>query len=99
MRTRPRERKEIGPRHARPGRSLLCLVVPIWWSGVASTLWLRDDLELAASPHFRIGTAIAALLTASAMTARAMERGSVQARKIHPWLGAAAALLAAAQAV
>jgi hypothetical protein len=74
-------------------------VLGIWLSGLASTLWLRDDLQPGASFHFRTGTVMALLLTGSWLTARAMEQGNRPARAIHPWLGAAAALLAAAQAV
>jgi hypothetical protein len=99
MRTRPRERAGVGPLHARWGRRVLYLVCAIWLSGLASTLWVRDDLEAGTSFHFRIGTAMALLLAGSGLSARAMENGNRRARAIHPWLGAAAALLAAAQAV
>lgn len=99
LRTHPRERARVGPLHARLGRAVLTLVLAMWISGLASTVWLRDDLQAGASFHFRIGSAIALLLVGSWLTARALERGSLQARAIHPWLGAAAALLAAAQAV
>jgi hypothetical protein len=99
LRTRPRARKDIAARHARLGRVVFTLVVVLWLSGVASTVWLRDDLSAATSFHFRIGTGIALLLAGSGYTSRLIEQGSVPARTIHPWLGAAAALLAAAQAV
>lgn len=99
MRTRPRERARVGPVHARWGRRVLYLVCAIWLSGVASTLWVRDDLEAGTSFHFRIGSAMVLLLAGSGITARAMEHGNRRARAIHPWLGAAAALLAAAQVV
>ena len=99
LRTHPRERSRVAPLHARLGRVVLVLVLTIWVSGLGSTVWLRDDLQPGASFHFRIGSAIALLLVGSWLTARAIERGNRQARAIHPWLGAAAALLAAAQAV
>ena len=38
---------------------------------------------------------MALLLTGSAITSRLMRRGHAGAREIHPWLGAAAVLLAA----
>jgi hypothetical protein len=99
LRTRPRERARVGPIHARFGRMVAVLVLLIWVSGLASTLWLRADLQAGASFHFRTGTVMALLLTGSWLTARALEKGDRRARAIHPWLGAAAALLAAAQAV
>lgn len=99
MRTRPRERARVGPRHARIGRAVMLLVVLIWLSGVASTVWLRDDLPPGSSFHFRIGSAMTLLLMGSWLTARAIEHGNARSRAIHPWLGAAAVLLAAAQAV
>lgn len=99
LRTRPRERARVGPLHARLGRVVLALVLAVWVSGVASTLWLRADLTPAASFHFRVGSAMALLLIGSWLTSRALARGHARARAVHPWLGAAAALLAAAQAV
>ena len=99
MRTHPRERARVGPLHARIGNVMVVLVSAIWLSGIASTLWLRSDLDVTTSFHFRIGSAITLLLFGSWFTARAFQRGNRRARAIHPWLGAAAALLAAAQAV
>lgn len=99
MRTRPRERVRVGPQHARLGRLVFWLVLAVWLSGFASTVWLRDDLTAGHSFHFRIGSAMTVLLSGSWLTARQLERGDQRARAIHPWLGAAAALLAAAQAV
>lgn len=99
LRTHPRERTRVGPIHARFGRIVIALVLVIWVSGLASALWARDDLQAGASFHFRTGSMMALLLTGSWLTARALEKGNRQARAIHPWLGAAAALLAAAQAV
>jgi hypothetical protein len=61
-------------------------------------LWLRGDMSIASTLHFRIGTSMVLLLTGNALTARLMTRGNRTARDLHPWLGAAAVLLAAAHA-
>jgi hypothetical protein len=72
-------------------------VAAAWTFGLASTWWLRDDIDVGASQHFRSGTILLLLLTGSAVTARGVRHGAHGARSVHPWLGAAAALLAAAQ--
>jgi hypothetical protein len=92
-------RAELAARHARLGRLVYAGVLASWVAGAASTLWVRNDLAVAESLHFRIGSAMVLLLSASLWTSRAMQRGSAGAREIHPWLGAAALLLAAAHAV
>jgi hypothetical protein len=96
LRTARRDRAAIAARHARWARIAYAAVLLSWLAGALSVLLGRDDLTLAASLHFRSGTALALLLTGSALTSRAMERGSHSARDWHPWLGAAAVLLAAA---
>jgi hypothetical protein len=96
MRTARRGRAALAASHARLAPLAYGMVLASWLIGAASTLWLRADLEIASSLHFRSGCAMALLLTGSALTARAMRRGSAGAREIHPWLGAAAVLLAAA---
>jgi hypothetical protein len=63
--------------------------------GFLSTWRLRSDLELAASVHFRIGGLIILALSGGMLTSRWMRRAEIRA--IHPWFGAAAMLLAAAQ--
>jgi uncharacterized protein DUF4079 len=82
-------------RHARLAPVMYALVVTSWMAGVVSTWLLRRDLELATSPHFRIGIAIVLTLSAGAVTSRWMHRPQIRA--LHPWFGAAAMLLAAAQ--
>lgn len=94
-----RDRAALALRHARVARLTYVAVLLNWLFGAASTLWARADLAGASSLHFRSGTVMALLLTASALTAGRMQRGSAAAREIHPWLGAAALLLAAAHAV
>jgi hypothetical protein len=98
LRTARRDRAAIATRHARWARITYIAVLLSWLAGVLSVLLGRDDLSLAASLHFRSGTALALLLTGSAVSGRAMERGAEGARDWHPWLGAAAVLLAAAHA-
>jgi hypothetical protein len=98
LRTARRGRAALAARHARSARVAYAAVLLSWLAGALSVLFARDDLTVAASLHFRSGTALALLLTGSALTGRAMERGSLNARDWHPWLGAAAILLAAAHA-
>lgn len=99
LRRARRDRATLATRHARLARVTYALVLLSWLAGAASVLWTRDDLSLAASLHFRSATLLAALLTGSALTARAIERGHTGARDWHPWFGGGALLLAAAHAV
>jgi hypothetical protein len=96
-RTLPRRRHELLVRHARLAPIAYALVGLTWLAGVLSTLLLRADLSIATSLHFRSGALIVLLMTGSAISARAMRHGNRTARGIHPWLGAGAILLAAAQ--
>jgi hypothetical protein len=98
LRRARRDRAAIAIRHARWARITYVAVLLSWLAGALSVLLGRDDLTFAASLHFRSGTALVLLLTGSALTGRAMERGADGARDWHPWLGAAAVLLAAAHA-
>ena len=82
-------------RHARLAPVVYALVVAEWVAGFVSTWFLRRDLELGASTHLRIGGALVLALTGGALTSRWMARPEI--RSIHPWFGAAALLLAAAQ--
>ncbi len=67
-------------------------------AGIASTVYLRDDISLAESVHFRIGTALLAVMAGGYWSSRAALRGGENARELHVWLGVAATLLAVAQA-
>ncbi|MEO8604783.1 MAG: DUF4079 family protein [bacterium] len=96
VRTARRHRTMLAARHERLGTVVWVAVLVSWLGGVATTVLDRPDLSLAASLHFRSGTALALLLTGSWLTARAMRAGGNEARDWHPWLGAAALLLAAA---
>jgi len=99
MRTTRRGRAALAARHARLAPIAYWTVLASWAGGLGSTIWWRDDLGVTSTLHFRTGTAMAVLLTASALSARAMRRGNATAREIHPWLGATAVLLAAAHVV
>jgi hypothetical protein len=99
LRRARRDRAALAARHARWARVAYAAVLLSWLAGALSVVLGRDDLTLGASLHFRSGTMLALLLTGSALTGRAMERGADGARDWHPWLGGAAALLAAAHAV
>jgi len=81
--------------HARLAPILYALILVSWVGGALSTWSLRRDLEFAASPHFRIGIVLVLALSGSVVTSRLMRRRAMRA--IHPWFGAAAMLLAAAQ--
>lgn len=99
MRTRKRERARLAEQHARLAPYAFGLMAAVWALGAFSTLALRHDLELASTVHFRIGSAMMLLLAGSSASARYMQRGRPGLRELHPWLGATAVLLAAAQAV
>lgn len=90
-----RQAREHLRRHASLAPIAYALVLASWGGGFLSTWLLRRDLELASSAHFRIGAALVLSLSAGALTSRWMDRAAIRA--IHPWCGAAALLLAAAQ--
>jgi hypothetical protein len=98
MRTARRDRAKLAAWHTRLAPIAYAAVLASWLIGAGSALWLRTDLDFAASLHFRTGCAMAILLTGSVLTSRAMRAGSAAAREIHPWLGASAVLLAVAHA-
>ena len=90
-----RRAAQLLDQHARFATPVVWLVGISWIGGLLSTWLLRSDLELAASAHLRIGTALLLTLCASALSARYMS--SPQVRSVHPWFGIIALLLAAAQ--
>ena len=81
--------------HARLGPWMYGLIIASWLGGLLSTWQLRHDLDLGGSTHLRIGVALLLALSGSTLTSRALRQPLVRA--VHPWLGAAAMLLAAAQ--
>lgn len=82
--------------HARLAPWVLALAVASWTGGAATTWLLRDDLESAASWHFRTGTGIVWLFAGAAILSRRIDRDP-WARIVHPWLGAVAVLLGGVQ--
>jgi hypothetical protein len=83
-------------RHRRLGPWLLGLVVTNWLLGLGS-VWLDPrDLELAASGHFRVGSALVVLYGLAALVSRRIDRDP-RARLVHPWIGAVALLLSGVQ--
>jgi uncharacterized protein DUF4079 len=82
-------------RHAHLAPIIYGLVILNWLAGFVSTWLLRHDLDLGASAHLRIGGALVLALSGGALTSRWIDRSA--ARAVHPWFGAAAMLLAAAQ--
>lgn len=90
-----RRARELLQRHARLAPWAYGLILFSWLGGVATTWALRPELELGESQHFRVGIALVAALTASAVSSRWIRYPAVRA--LHPWFGVAAMLLAAAQ--
>ena len=94
-RTDRRRAAQLLARHARLAPWMYGAVLASFAGGLVTTWLLRPELALFDSTHFSIGVALTAALTGSAVTARCMRRDVV--RDLHPWFGAAAMLLAAAQ--
>lgn len=94
-RTQPRRARTLLRQHARWAPWAYGATLIAWIGGVGTTWWLRPELELAGSIHFRLGLALVLLLTGSTLTSRWQRQR--WAREVHPWLGAAALLVAAAQ--
>jgi len=97
-RGRTRHRARLLASHARIAPVVFALVAATWVAGVVSTVLLRDDMSLAESTHFQLGSSLVVVLAAGLWTSRAALRGSENAREIHVWLGVAATLLGFAQA-
>lgn len=94
-RNQPRRARTLLQQHARWAPWAYAACVLAWLGGVGTTWLLRPELELAQSPHFQLGVAMVALLSGSTLTSRWPQHA--WAREAHPWLGAAALLVGAAQ--
>ncbi len=96
LRSRERGGAPLRASHARRAPLAGGLMLVVFLAGLASALWLRPDLEVAGSIHFRIGLALTCVLGATALLSR---RVAIQplARRLHPALGLLALLLAALQ--
>jgi hypothetical protein len=90
-----RRAPELLQRHAQLAPWAYALIVASWLFGVGTTWWLRPELELGDSQHFRVGMALVAAFSASALSSRWMRLPLV--RSIHPWFGVAGVLLIAVQ--
>ena len=90
-----RRSRELLARHARLAPWVYALILASWMAGVATTWTLRPELELGESQHFRVGLALVAAFSASALSSRWIRIPAV--RSLHPWFGVAGLLLAAAQ--
>ncbi len=90
-----RRASQLLARHARLARISYGMVLAVWASGVFSTWMLRRDSAVMESGHFRVGGVLVIVLTGSALSSRWMAKSSIRA--VHPWLGASAILIAAAQ--
>lgn len=94
-RSQPRRARALLRQHERWALWVYAAVLTSWVGGVATTWWLRPELELAESTHFQLGLAMVVLLTGSTVTSRWPQHA--WARDSHPWLGATALLVATAQ--
>lgn len=90
-----RRARELLTRHARLAPWAYGLILASWIFGVGTTWLLRPELELGESQHFRVGLALVAAFSGSALSSRWMRLPAV--RSFHPWFGVAGVLLAAAQ--
>jgi Protein of unknown function (DUF4079) len=90
-----REARQLLARHARLAPILYGMVLAVWASGLVSTWMLRRDLAVMESGHFRVGGALVIVLSGSVLSSHWMTKSSIRA--VHPWLGAGAMLMAAAQ--
>jgi hypothetical protein len=78
------------------GPATLGLMAFNWALGLGTVWLVRDDLEPLASRHAAVGAAIVALLVGSAITSRRIPTDP-RARRVHPWLGATALVVAGVQ--
>ena len=90
-----RHARQLLARHARLARILYSMVLAVWTSGLVSSWMLRRDLPVRQTGHFRVGSLLVLVLSGSALSSHWMTRSWI--RGVHPWLGAGAILLAAAQ--
>ncbi len=67
-------------------------------TGVASTLWLRPDLELGETWHLGLGLGLVALMGVAGLLTRYFTR-TPALRRIHPWVGIAAVVGGIVQAL
>jgi len=83
-------------RHDRWVRWIYAAILASLLTGMASTFWLREDLDLAGSPHFWLGCATAAILTVNWALWQLKDRQ--RSATLHRWLGIVALMMASVQA-
>ena len=95
--------RRLGPRgavhfarHRRLMPWVYGLVIANFAAGLVSTWLWRDEEDLATSGHFTVGIVLIALLTTGAWLSRRIATDP-RARALHPWVGAAALLMAGVQ--
>ena len=72
------------------------LVLANFAGGVLSCWLWRDEEDLATSGHFGVGLVLVGLFSLGALVSRRMHVDP-RARRLHPWIGAAALLAAGVQ--
>lgn len=67
-------------------------------TGFASTLWIREDLEVGETWHTAVGVGSVVLMAVGAVLTRYFTRDP-RLRKLHPWFGIAAVMGALFQGI
>ncbi|MEQ1506530.1 MAG: DUF4079 family protein [Myxococcota bacterium] len=67
-------------------------------TGLASTVWLRDDLTVGETWHLAVGCTAIASMGAAGLATRAFSRDP-RLRTIHPWIGVVSVVVAIAQGI
>jgi hypothetical protein len=96
LRARDRSGGRLRLRHARLAPWAYGWMGLNFAGGAASTWYLRPDLALGDTAHFRFGLVVLALLGGAALLARAVGRNET-ARLLHPMLGLLALVLSGLQ--
>jgi hypothetical protein len=87
-----RQRPVLRRRHRRLGPWALGAMVLALCTGLASTAWLRDDLDVATTWHATVGLGAVSLAVLAALLSRGLPR-SVPLRTVHPVVAALALML------
>ena len=96
LRSRDRSGRHLRMRHVRLAPWAYGWMAVNFAGGALSTWYLRPDLTLADTAHFRFGLVVLALLGAAALVSRAIGSNDT-ARLLHPMLGLLALVLSGLQ--
>jgi hypothetical protein len=96
LRSRDRSGRHQRARHARLAPWAYGWMTANFVGGVLSTWYLRPDLTLVDSAHFRFGVVLLVLMGVTALLARAIGTNET-ARLLHPMLGLLALVLSGLQ--